>query len=125
MNLLQKCVIWVFFQSDIIFKEKLPEDQVDVFDIYETSYDLSLSKSLKDRHDFFNIEGELSASILGGLISLSGPSAKFLNDAKKKVNSTYTIQNYRELKMSRQSRLGKLFSIKEDTFKISFKVELL
>ena len=55
--------------------------------IANTDYGLCESKSLKEKHDFFNVEAELSLNILGGWVTPSG-SAKFLKENSSTSNSS-------------------------------------
>ena len=74
-------------QPDIIFKGTPTDEQIETDPLGRTEYTYQVTKSTKDKLDLLDIKGELSASIMGGLIEVSG-SGRYLKDTRTKVNSS-------------------------------------
>ena len=84
-----KIIPSLILQDEIIFNQMPPEGpgKIMVIPVPQQDHKVTISKSLKDRHDFLDVKGELSASILGGLITLKG-SGEYLQETKSTVNSS-------------------------------------
>ena len=74
-------------QIDTIFKASPDAEQIECKDLGLTEYKYVVTKSTQDKLQLLNIHGELSASLMGGLIEVSG-SASYLKDTRKKMNSS-------------------------------------
>ena len=72
---------------DTIFKDNPTEDQIESSSLGKTDYQYQVTKSTKDKLQLLDIKGELSASIMGGMIEVSG-SGRYLKDTRTKVNSS-------------------------------------
>ena len=72
---------------DTIFKDNPTEDQIESSSLGKTDYQYQVTKSTKDKLQLLDIKGELSASIMSGMIKVSG-SGRYLKDTRTKVNSS-------------------------------------
>ena len=59
-----------FLQGDSVFKEKLEPEDIDSFEHGETSVELLLSDNQEEKFDKLEIEGDLSVSIISGLVKV-------------------------------------------------------
>ena len=75
----------IILQIDTIFRTSPTDGEIKIEDHGKTDYKYEVTKSTEDKLQLLDIHGELSASILCGLISVSG-SGSYLKDTRKKIN---------------------------------------
>lgn len=69
-----------------LFKSKLPEKVINVFDTDNLYYEFTINNSYEEKFKNLKIEAELKLSILSGLFTLEG-SGKYLSDEKSSYKS--------------------------------------
>lgn len=67
--------------SRTIFTAEIPEEAIESIDVRNTNYELCMSDTLEEKFSKLNITADLSASFLGGLLTVSG-SGSYLSQNK-------------------------------------------
>ena len=82
------------FKSFNIFKTRIPDQALHSNDNHSIDIEYCLTDTLKDKFEKLDINGELSVSVLSGLLTLSG-SAKFMNERKESAKSVRCTLYYK------------------------------
>ncbi|KAH6714673.1 hypothetical protein BKA61DRAFT_673999 [Leptodontidium sp. MPI-SDFR-AT-0119] len=98
--------------SRSIFTAEIPEEAIESTDVQYTSYDLCMSDTLEEKFSKLNITADLSASFLGGLLTVSG-SGNYLSQNKTSalVQQASTLCNIRTVDENLRIANSKLWPV--------------
>ncbi|XP_072027712.1 uncharacterized protein [Amphiura filiformis] len=96
------------FLGDTLFGSKLGDEAVDTVEIRNTSIELVLTDTLQEKFNKLEVETELQASLLAGLVKLNGPGSYFEEERKsaraQRMSLLYNLRTVNEEVMIRQNK---------------------